>query len=63
MQIKLAKKYNLPIIIHNRGSRNDVLEILKEKDFKNFIFHCYSEDLEYAKKLIEFSPECKLSFS
>lgn len=63
MQIKLAKKYNLPIIIHNRGSKDDILEILKEKDFKNFIFHCYSEDLEYAKKLIKFSPECKLSFS
>jgi TatD DNase family protein len=29
-QINLAKKYNLPIIIHNRDSRNDILEILEK---------------------------------
>ena len=62
-QILLAKEYNLPIIIHNRDSKDDVFEILKELDFKNFIFHCYSENLEYANKLIEFSPNCKISFS
>ena len=62
-QINLAKEYNLPIIIHNRDSKDDVLRILKETNFKNFIFHCYSEDLEYAEKLIDFSPECKISFS
>ena len=62
-QIKLAKKLWLWIIIHNRGSKEDVLEILKELNFKDFIFHCYSEDLNYAKKLIGFSPNCKISFS
>jgi len=62
-QIELAKKYNLPIIVHNRDSKDDVLDILKETNFKNFIFHCYSENLEYAKKLLELSPNCKISFS
>jgi len=62
-QIELARKYNLPIIIHNREASEDVLEILKETNFKNFIFHCYSENLEYAQKLIKFSPNCKISFS
>ncbi len=62
-QIILAKKYKLPIIIHNRNSKDDILEILKELNFKNFIFHCYSENLEYANKLINFSPNCKISFS
>lgn len=62
-QINLATQYNLPIIIHNRESKDDILEILKETWFKNFIFHCYSEDLEYAQNLIEFSPDCKISFS
>ncbi|MBT3726621.1 hypothetical protein HOG21_02755 [bacterium] len=28
--ILLAKEYNLPLIIHNRESKDDVLEILKE---------------------------------
>jgi len=62
-QIELAKKYNLSIIIHNRDSKDDVLDILKETDFKNFIFHCYSENLEYAQKLLAFAPNCKISFS
>ncbi len=62
-QIELAKTYNLPIIIHNRDSRENVLKILQETHFKNFIFHCYSENLEYARRLIVFAPECKISFS
>ena len=62
-QINLAKKYDLPVIIHNRESKDDIFEILKEENYKNFIFHCYSENLDYAKKLLEFSPNCKISFS
>ncbi len=62
-QINLAKEYKLPVIIHNRESKDDVLRILKQTNFKNFILHCYSEDLKYAKELIEFAPNCKISFS
>ena len=62
-QIELAKKYNLPLIIHNRESKEDILEILEETNFKNFIFHCYSENLDYAKKLLDFAPNSKISFS
>ncbi len=62
-QINLAKKYNLPLAIHNRDASNDVFEILRKTNFKNFIMHCFSENLEYAKKLIDFSPNCMISFS
>lgn len=62
-QINLARKYNLPIIIHNRESKDDLLEILKQQNYKNFIIHCFSENLDFAKKCIEFSPNCKISFS
>ncbi len=62
-QINLAKKLDLPIVIHNREAWEDIFEILKQTNFKNFIMHCYSENLEYAKKLIDFSPNCKISFS
>lgn len=62
-QIELAKKLNLPIIIHNRDTKEDVFQILEDTWFKNFIFHCYSENLEYAEKLIKLSPKCKISFS
>jgi len=60
--IALAKKLWLPIVIHNRESANDVFEILRNENFTNFIFHCYSEDLDYALELIKFAPECKLGF-
>lgn len=33
-QIKLANKYNLPIIIHSRESQGDVEKILKEYKVK-----------------------------
>lgn len=61
-QIWLAKKLNLPIIIHNRASSEDIFTILKEQKCTNFVFHCFSEDLEYALKLIDLAPECKLWF-
>lgn len=62
-QILLAIEYNLPVIIHNRESKDDIFKILKEINFKNFIFHCYSEDLEYAQKLLSFAPNAMISFS
>ncbi len=61
--IMFADSKSLPLIIHNRKSKTDILRVLKEQDFKNFIFHCYSEDYTYAQQLIEFAPECKISFS
>jgi len=62
-QIELAKKYNLSVIIHNRESKDDIFEILIKTNFKNFIFHCYSENLNYAEKILKFAPDCKISFS
>ena len=62
-QINLAHKLNLPVIIHNRESRYDVFEIIKETKLKKFILHCFSEDLDYANELLKYSPECKISFS
>lgn len=62
-QINLAKKYNLPLIIHNRESKDDIYEILIKQNYKNFVFHCYTENLEYAYKLLDFSPNAMISFS
>jgi len=61
-QMQLAQKLDLPIIIHNRSSREDVFQILKDTNCKNFVFHCFSEDINYAQKLIDFAPNCMLGF-
>jgi len=62
-QIELAKKYNLPLIIHNRESKEDIFDILTKSWYKNFVFHCYTENLEYAQKLLEYAPNAMISFS
>lgn len=53
-QIKLAKEYNLPYVIHSRNSFDEVMEIVSE--FKNddikAIFHCFSGNVEQAEKVI-----------
>jgi TatD DNase family protein len=53
-QLELASKLNLPVIIHNREAGQDVLDILKERlPPKGGVFHCYSENAEYAKKAMD----------
>jgi len=54
-QIALAKKLNLPIIIHNRDATGDVIEILKEEDAAKVggIMHCFGGSVETAKQCIE----------
>ncbi|MEI3604556.1 TatD family hydrolase [Pseudogracilibacillus sp. SE30717A] len=43
-QIQLAKRVNMPIIIHNRDATEDVIRILQEENAKEIggIMHCFS---------------------
>ena len=52
-QIKLAQKYNLPVIVHTRDSIQDTLDILKEYKVKGVI-HCFSGSLEMAREFIKY---------
>lgn len=53
-QIRLANKYELPIIVHSRESQEDVYKILRENVVKKAgIMHCYSGTPEMSKKFIE----------
>ena len=62
-QIKLAKKYNLPIVIHCRDAFGDTLEILKQNmPLENgVVFHCYSGSLQFAEQLLKMGV--KFSFT
>lgn len=53
-QIKLAKKYKLPIVIHCRDAFDEVFEILEEEKAEDLygIFHCFTGNLEQAKRVI-----------
>ncbi|MBA4153627.1 TatD family hydrolase [Flavobacterium sp.] len=55
-QIQLAKKYKLPIVIHCRESFDEIFEVLEEEKSEELfgIFHCFSGNLEQAKKAISY---------
>lgn len=51
-QLDIAKKFNLPVVIHSRDSIDDTYNILKKYKLKGSI-HCFSSSLEMAKKFIK----------
>lgn len=52
-QLDLARKYNMPVVIHSRDAISDTYNILKEyKDLK-IVLHCYSSSLEMAREFIK----------
>lgn len=54
-QLKLAKELNLPVIIHNRESDDDLLEILNAEQDGSLrgVLHCFSSNVEIMKKAID----------
>lgn len=53
-QILKAIHLDLPVIIHTRNSFNETYEIVKKYKGKlRGVFHCFSNDLEDAKKVID----------
>ena len=52
-QLELAKKYDLPVIVHARESIQDVYDILKESNVRKGSLHCFSGSLEMAKEFIK----------
>ena len=56
-QIRLAKEYNLPIVIHCRNAFDEVFEVLElEKDEKLFgIFHCFTGNYEQAQQALSYN--------
>ena len=52
--IELAKRSKKALVIHDRDSHDDVLSILEEVGApEKTVFHCFSGDVEMAKKCIE----------
>lgn len=51
-QIELAKKLDMPIIVHDREAHGDTLDILKQEKAKGVV-HCFSGSKEMAKEIIK----------
>ena len=54
LQINLAKKHNLPIVIHVRDSFKEAIEIVEKLNDDNLsgVFHCFTGNLEEAQRVI-----------
>ncbi|MBI1770570.1 MAG: TatD family hydrolase [Bacteroidetes bacterium] len=55
VQVQLAKKYKLPLVIHCRESIDETIALLQPliDGTLTGIFHCFSGSLEQAKRIIE----------
>ncbi|MBI1818957.1 MAG: TatD family hydrolase [Nitrospirae bacterium] len=53
--IQLAKETGLPLIVHSRNAAEETIEILKKENAAEAggIIHCFTENLEMARKAIE----------
>jgi len=53
-QIELAKKYNLPIVIHVRDSFNEAIEIIEKLNNESLrgVFHCFTGNIKNAQRVI-----------
>lgn len=53
--ISFARNIKKPLIIHSRNAREETLQTLIECKAHEVggVFHCYSEDIEFAKKVLD----------
>ncbi len=55
-QIKIAQEIGIPAVIHSRNARDIVLKTIQEEEFKQGgILHCFTEDWEFAKAMMEYN--------
>lgn len=52
-QIKIAKQFHLPLIIHARDSIDDTIEILTKHQPAIGVFHCYAGGKKRIEKIIK----------
>ncbi len=52
-QMDLAKKLDLPIIVHSREAAQEVFDMVKASGLTDGVIHCYSGSAEMAKKYVK----------
>ncbi len=52
-QLRLAKELNLPVVVHNRDSDEDVIKILEEEKMEKVVIHCFSSNWDLAKRVLD----------
>ncbi len=52
-QLSIAKNLNIPVILHSREAFQDTLDIVKELDYKNIVWHCFAYGIDEAKQVLD----------
>src|SRR5690625_7376359 len=54
-QIALAKKANMPVIIHNREATEDIIDILQSDSAEEIggVMHCYNDSVKYCQTCLD----------
>lgn len=52
-QLQLAKKMDLPVIIHNRNADADIIHIIQQVSPLRGVAHCFTSDLTTAKIFLD----------
>jgi TatD DNase family protein len=60
---RLARRLDLPLVIHTRDAAADTIRIIKENGVRRAVIHCFTEDSRFAEELMNWSEEIHFSFS
>ena len=52
-QLAIAQELNLPVVVHQRNSGDDVLDILKNFPSVTAVLHCFTGTIEQAERALE----------
>ncbi len=52
-QLELARKMDMPVIIHSRDASQDTLDIMREYQDLDGVIHCFSGSLETAREYVK----------
>lgn len=53
LQMELAKKVGLPVVIHDRDAHKDTLDIIKKYPEVKGVIHCFSGSVEFARECLK----------
>ncbi|MBK9579983.1 MAG: TatD family hydrolase [Fibrobacterota bacterium] len=60
-QIEIARQKDLPIILHNRKSSDDLLRVLRDAGYGRGVFHCFSASRQTLEKALALGFHISLS--
>lgn len=61
IQVEMASKYDLPLIVHSRDAFEETYGLLKNNSCNKVVIHCFSYDKKAAKSFLDLG--CYISFS